>query len=65
MIALSSGEAELYAQIKGAAQTLGMITMAAGFGEALQGTVYSDSVAALGICTRTLSPGSIPGRFAR
>ena len=52
VIALSSGEAELYAQIKGAAQTLGMISMAADFGESLKGIVYSDSVAALGICTR-------------
>ena len=52
VIALSSGEAELYAQIKGAAQTLGLISMAADFGECLQGTVYSDSVASLGICTR-------------
>ena len=52
VIALSSGEAELYAQIKGAAQTLGMISMAADFGESLSAIVYSDSVAALGICTR-------------
>ena len=53
IIALSSGEAELYAQVKGAAQTLGMISMAADFGECLSGTVYSDSSAALGIVTRS------------
>ena len=53
IVALSSGEAELYAQVKGAAQTLGMISMAADFGEQLSGTVYSDSSAALGIVTRS------------
>ena len=53
IVALSSGEAELYAQTKGAAQTLGMISMAADFGEKLDGTVYSDSSAALGIVTRS------------
>ena len=53
IIALSSGEAELYAQVKRAAQTLGMISMAADFGECLSGTVYSDSSAALGMVTRT------------
>ena len=53
VIALSSGEAELYAQTKGAAQTLGMISMAADFGNEVEGTVYSDSAAALGIATRT------------
>ena len=53
VIALSSGEAELYAQTKGAAQTLGLISMAAHFGNEVEGTVYSDSAAALGIATRT------------
>ena len=53
IVALSSGEAELYAQVKGAAQTLGMISMAADFGEHVTGTVYSDSSAALGIVTRS------------
>ena len=53
IIALSSGEAELYAQIKGAAQTLGMVSMGNDFGELLTGTVFSDSSAALGIVTRS------------
>ena len=43
----------MYAQTKGAAQTLGMISMGADFGEQLDGTVYSDSSAALGIVIRT------------
>ena len=47
IVALSSGEAELYAQTKGAAQTLGMISMGADLGEQLNGTVYSDSSAAV------------------
>ena len=53
IVALSSGEAELYASVKGAAQTLGMISMGVDFGEELTGTVYSDSSAALGILTRS------------
>ena len=53
IVALSSGEAELYAQTKGAAQTLGMLSMGVDFGEQLDGTVYSDSSAALGIATRS------------
>ena len=53
IVALSSGEAELYASVKGAAQTLGIISMGVDFGEVLTGTVYSDSSAALGILTRS------------
>ena len=52
VVALSSGEAELYAQIKGAAQTLGVVSLGQDFGEMLSGVVYSDSSAALGIATR-------------
>ena len=53
VIALSSGEAELYAQTKGADQTPGMVSMAADFGNNVEGTVYCDSTAAHGIATRT------------
>ena len=35
VVALSSGEAELYAQIKGAAQTLGVVSLGQDFGEML------------------------------
>ena len=43
VIALSSGEAELYAMTKGAAQTLGTVSMARDMGEELRAVVYSDS----------------------
>ena len=52
VIALSSGEAELYALVKGASQTLGLISMAGDFGITLNGRVHTDSSAAVGICTR-------------
>ena len=51
-VALSSGEAELYAQVKGAAQTMGVVSLGQDLGELLSGIVYSDSSAALGIATR-------------
>ena len=53
VIALSSGEAELYAMIKGSIHTLGMMSLAADFGETLSGRVLGDSSAALGIINRT------------
>ena len=52
VIALSSGEAELYALVKGAAQTLGAISMGQDFGVCLNGGIYSDSSAAIGITAR-------------
>ena len=52
VIALSSGEAELYALTKGAAQTLGMVSMARDMGESLRAVVHSDSSAALAISQR-------------
>jgi len=52
VIALSSGEAELYALVKGASQTLGLIAMADDFGISLGGRVHTDSSAAVGITTR-------------
>ena len=51
-IALSSAEAELYALVKGAAQTLGMIALARDFGISAKGCVSSDASAALGIAQR-------------
>ena len=51
-IALSSGEAELYALLKAAAQTKGMMAVLADFGIKVQGTVLTDASAALGIVHR-------------
>jgi hypothetical protein len=52
-VALSSAEAELYALTKGAANVLGMISLAADFGMLLHGRVHSDASAALGVVNRT------------
>ena len=52
VIALSSGEAELYALTKGAAQTLGIVSMARDMGEQLKAVVHSDSSAALAMSQR-------------
>ena len=51
-IALSSAEAELYALVKGAAQTLGMIALARDLGVNATGRISSDASAALGIVQR-------------
>ena len=50
LVALSSGESELYASLKAAAETLGVISMAKDSGWELQ--VYGDASAALGIIHR-------------
>ena len=52
VIALSSGEAELYAMMKGAAQVLGLVSMGRDFGEEMSAIVRSDSSAALAISQR-------------
>ena len=52
VIALSSGDAELYALTKGAAQTLGIVSMARDMGEGLIAVIRSDSSAALAISQR-------------
>ena len=51
-VALSSGEAELYAMTKAATQVAGLISMAADFGIRWSGVVRSDSSAAIGIAQR-------------
>jgi hypothetical protein len=51
--ALSSGEAELYSMVKGSANTLGLMSLAADLGMALNGVVHSDASAAIGIVNRT------------
>ena len=52
LVALSSGEAELYALIKGASQTKGIISMLMDFGLIFDGTVCTDASAAMGISFR-------------
>ena len=51
-VALSSGEAELYALVKGASQSLGLLALANDMGHELQATIHSDSSAAIGITQR-------------
>jgi hypothetical protein len=52
VVALSIGEAELYALTKGASQTLGVLSMGRDFGLLLTGTVHTDSTAAIGMTYR-------------
>ena len=55
LAALSSGKAELYALIKGASQTRGIISMLVDFCLTCDGTVCTDASAAMGIsCRRAL-----------
>ena len=51
-MALSSAEAELYALINGASQTLGAVALGEDFGIHLSAKVRSDASAALGIVAR-------------
>ena len=52
VMALSSGEAELYGMLKGATQTKGLISMMADFGEKVVATVCSDASGAIGVAHR-------------
>ncbi len=52
IVALSSGEAELYSLTKGAAQTLGLLSLAADFGISAEGQLHTDATATLGIVQR-------------
>jgi len=51
-IALSSGEAELYAMVKGAAQTKGLMAMMNDFGLKIGAKICTDASAAIGIVHR-------------
>ena len=51
-VALSSGEAELYALAKGASQSLGLVALAGDMGVDMDARVHIDSSAALGITSR-------------
>ena len=63
LVALSSGKAELYALIKGASQTRGIISMLVDYGLTFDGTVCTDASAAMGIsCRRGFRPHSPFGR---
>ena len=52
VIALSSGEAELYALMRLATQTLGIMSMAKDFGDLLTAEIQTDSSAAMGMAHR-------------
>ena len=52
IIALSSGEAELYSLTKAAAQTKGIIALLADYGAVVEGIVLTDASAALGMVHR-------------
>ena len=52
LVALSSGESELYATLKAASEGLGMISIAKDLGIQLDGDVWGDASAALGIIKR-------------
>ena len=52
VIALSSGEAEFYGIVKGAAVVLGAVSLAQDLGLALKARVHTDSSAAKGIVSR-------------
>ena len=52
LIALSSAESELYAALKASAETLGVMSMMSDMGYKLQGEVWGDASAALGIINR-------------
>lgn len=52
LIALSSGESELYATLRAAAETLGILSMYKEFGLKMSGYIWGDAQAALGIISR-------------
>ena len=52
-VALSSAEAELHAMVAASAETLGLITLCKDLGMVVEGDIYVDSSAALGISLRT------------
>ena len=52
VVALSSGEAEFYAVLRGAAQTKGLMSMLMDFGLQLDGMIRTDASAALGMAHR-------------
>ena len=53
VIALSSAEAELYALLKGASQSLGLNSMGSDFGDDIRAGLWSDASAAIAISQRS------------
>ena len=53
LIALSSGEAALYATLKASAESLGVLSMLRDMGYTVSGEIWSDASAALGLINRT------------
>ena len=53
LIALSSGESELYAMIKASAESLGMLSMLKDFGLHVSGEIWGDASAAIGMINRS------------
>ena len=56
LIAKSSGEAELYAVVRGAAEALGMATLAKDLGRNMSIQLHVDAAAAKGMIERRASP---------
>ena len=52
LIAFSSAESELYACLKASAETFGILSMMRDLGYVLQGEIWGDASAALGIINR-------------
>ena len=53
LIALSSGESELYAMLEASAETVGMLALFRDFGWNVSGEIWGDASAAMGIVNRT------------
>ena len=51
-ITLSSGEAELVASVKMSTEVIGLLQLAEGWGDRMEGSIYVDSSAAIGIVKR-------------
>ena len=52
LIALSSGESELYAALKASAEALGLVSLLNDLGYTVKGGIWGDASAALGIINR-------------
>ena len=51
-VALSSGEAEFYAAVSAASESLGVVAMTEDYGDKLDAYLYADASAAIGIANR-------------
>ena len=55
LVAKSSGEAELYAVVRGAAEALGMATLAQDLGQKVEIQLHIDALAAKGMIERNVA----------